>query len=91
MHTCFQSCQSRSNGQELVCSAPTLNSSARDTYFNTPLNYTIVMDNARGPDVTNNLLQLILKPNPVFNGIEEADTTHPINDNSTSIRIQVRI
>ena len=49
------------------------------------------MDNASGPDVTKFALQLILKPNPIFIGIEKTDSMHPINDNSTAIRIRVRI
>ena len=90
MHTCFQSCQSRSKGQELVCLTPALKPHPHDIDYNTPLNYTIVVDNASGPDPTKFFLQLILKPDPTFTGIDETDTMHPINDNITSIQIRVR-
>ena len=90
MHTCFQSCQSRSKGNELVCLAPSLKPDPRDIDYNTVFNYTVVVDNAIGPDLTKFPLQLILKPNPIFIGIDETDTMHPTRDNSTSIRIQVR-
>lgn len=91
MHTCSQSCQNRSKGQVLECLAPTLKSDPGDTDYSTALNYTVVVDNASGPDITNSALQLILYPDPIFLGIEETDTIHPINDNSTAIRIRVRI
>lgn len=40
------------------------------------LNYTLELDGAPGPDITNDSLALFLRPNPVFLEIGEADRVY---------------
>ena len=66
----------------LKCIASTLSPSPdNDSYFGQELNYTVIMDNAGGPDITQPSLRLVLRPNPNFTGILEMDRTIPLGSN----------
>ena len=56
---------------------PSLNDTDQD------INYTVIMDNAMGPDITESSLRLILLPNPIFIHILDSDTVVVIGTNST--------
>ena len=73
----------------LMCTAPGLVPDPHDIDYDQTLNYTIVLDNANGPDITQPLLQLTLKRDPVFIEIEESDRMYLINDHTSAIRIKV--
>lgn len=37
------------------------------------MNYTVIMDNAPGPDTSDTSLTLLMKPDPVFTEIQQSD------------------
>ena len=43
-----------------------------------PLNYTLVLDGAPGPNISNESLTLILKSNPVFLEIDKNDLEYEV-------------
>ena len=47
------------------------------------INYTVIMDNAMGPDITESNLRLTLLPNPFFIGILESNRMVPTGISST--------
>ena len=66
----------------LRCIAPMLSPSPNnDTYFGQELNYTVKVDNAGGPDITQSSLRLVLRPNPNFIGILDVDRMVPLQSN----------
>ena len=73
----------------LTCIAPKLSPDPSNNDYDKELNYTVTMDNARGPDITQSLLGLIVKRHPTFIEIVESDRTYAINDNTSTIRIRV--
>ena len=73
----------------LTCIAPKLIPDPSNNDYDQELNYTVTMDNANGPDITQPLLGLILKRDPTFIEIVESDRMYPINDNTATIRIRV--
>ena len=75
----------------LRCIAPRLSPGPSNNDYDQELNYTVTMDNASGPDITQPLLGLILKRDPTFIEIVESDRMYAINDNTSTIRIRVCI
>ena len=53
------------------------------------MNYTVIMDNAPGPDASDTSLTLYVKPDPVFTEIQETDRVYIIGSTRT-ISILVR-
>ena len=73
----------------LTCIAPRLSPDPRDFDYDQELNYTLIMDNTSGPDITQPLLGLVLKRDPIFTDIIESDRMYPTNDNTSTIHIRV--
>ena len=73
----------------MTCIAPRLISDPSNNDYDKDLNYTVTMDNANGPDITQPFLGLILKRDPTFTEIVESDRMYEINDNTSTIRIRV--
>ena len=73
----------------LTCIAPRLIPDPSNNDYDIKLNYTVTMDNANGPDITQPFLGLILKPDPMFTEIVESDRMYAINDDTSTIRIRV--
>ena len=74
-----QLCEGKSD--MLLCIAPELLPRPSPDDIDQDINYTIIMDNAMGPDITQSSLVLTLLPNPSFNGI--LDSSVPTGTNST--------
>ena len=72
----------------LTCIAPKLIPDANVSDNDQELKYTVIMDNASGPDITQSSLRLVLHPNPVFTAISESDRMILIGT-SSNIRIIV--
>ena len=72
----------------LRCIAPRISPSPSNNDYDRELKYTIIMDNAHGPDITQSFLRLILNRDPTFIEIEESDRMFAINDNTSTIRIR---
>ena len=73
----------------MSCIAPELLPVPSPSDIDQEINYTVIMDNAMGPDITESSLRLTLLPNPIFIGILDSDTVVVIGTNST-ITITVR-
>ena len=73
----------------LTCIAPRLIPDPSNNDYDNELNYTVIMDNANGPDITQPLLGLILKRDPTFLEIVQSDRMYELNDNTSTIRIRV--
>ena len=73
----------------LTCVAPELVPPPSDSDYSQELNYTVIMDNASGPDITQSTLSLVLNPDPRFTTISESSRMIPIGQNATTITINV--
>ena len=68
----------------LVCIAPEiLPEPTSPSDFYQVVKYTVIMDNAMGPDITKSTLRLDILPNPFFYGILNSDTMVVIGTRST--------
>ena len=67
----------------LLCIAPELLPVPSPSDIDQDINYTVIMDNAMGPDITEPSLRLNLLPNPIFIGILESDRMVPTGSSST--------
>ena len=67
----------------LLCIAPALLPEPSLSDINQKINYTVIMDDAMGPDITEFSLRLSLLPNPFFIGILESNRVVPTGINST--------
>ena len=75
----------------MTCIAPRLIPDPSNNDYEQELNYTVIVDNASGPDIAQPSLVLILKRDPTFIEIVESDRMYAINDNSSTIRIRVSL
>ena len=66
----------------LTCIAPMLIPDPSVSDSGQELNYTVIMDNASGPDITQSSLSLVLNPDPIFIGILDSDRMVPVGTNS---------
>ena len=73
----------------LRCIAPRLIPDPSVSDIDQELNYSVILDNASGPDITQPLLGLILIRGPTFIEIVESDRIFAINDMTSPIRIRV--
>ena len=67
----------------LSCTAPEILPVPSPSDIDQDINYTVIMDNAMGPDITESSLRLILLSNPIFIGILDSDTVVVIGTSST--------
>ena len=65
----------------LACVAPMLLPQPSISDLDQEVNYTVILDNAMGPDIAEFSLRLNLLPDPIFLGILESDTEVPIRTN----------
>ena len=76
-----QLCEGQSD--TLACIAPMLLPQPSFSDLDQEVNYTVIMDNAMGPDIADSNLRLDLLPDPIFRDILESDTEILIGTNST--------
>ena len=79
----FQLCKGTST--MLTCFAPELVPPPSDGNYSQELKYTVIMDNASGPDITQSGLALVLNPDPLFTSISESSRIIPVGQNATII------
>ena len=71
----------------LSCIAPELLPEPSPSDIDRDINYAVIMDNAKGPDITEPSLRLTLLPNPIFIGILESNRMVSTGINSSIIII----